>query len=291
MIFEADTTFGWVPFDVNFTASSGLQVDTWTWDFGDGDSSYVQSPVHSYEEPGLYTVKAEISAGGKMRSRVKTNYIKALADSLIGTTAEGNRSATVKMPVYAHNNVPVTTIKIPVQYSGDLDVTLDSFSTVGCRTDYFEEKTYLHFDPTGKKKTIKLVSSYSGSSPDLPAGAGIVANLYFTISASAGYGDTTSIDIDGYSGFDPEFAGQYANYKPRVTGGVLFFCAPRGDLDDIPGVSVSDLTFLVDYLFFDGVSPSLPGAADVNCSGGINVSDLAYLVKYLFESGPEPCGC
>jgi C1A family cysteine protease len=64
VVFEADTTFGWVPFDVSFTATSGFEVDTWTWDFGDGDSAFVQSPVHTYENAGLFAVKVEINAGG-----------------------------------------------------------------------------------------------------------------------------------------------------------------------------------------------------------------------------------
>jgi len=46
--FEADTNFGWCPVDVNFTGTSKFVPDTWTWDFGDGDSSYVQSPLHAF---------------------------------------------------------------------------------------------------------------------------------------------------------------------------------------------------------------------------------------------------
>lgn len=31
-------------------------ADTWYWTFGDGDSSFVQNPIHIYQNPGVYTV-------------------------------------------------------------------------------------------------------------------------------------------------------------------------------------------------------------------------------------------
>jgi len=290
--FTADTTYGWVPFDVNFTATSGLDVDTWTWDFGDGDSAFVQSPVHTYETPGLHAVKVEINAGGDIRSRNKPNYIKALADSLIPTSGAGTRYTTVEVPVYAHNFVPIRTIKIPVEYSGDLDLTLDSFSTVGCRTEYFESQIYSHYNPAGKQKTIKLVSSTSGSSPDLPAGQGEVVKLYFSISSSGVYGDSTFIELDGYGNYLPEFSGFFATYQPVAMACTLSVCIAHGDIDGAPGINIADITYLVDYLF-NGGSPPLPvlEVGDVNCDDDINIVDLTYLVEYLFSDGSPPCSC
>lgn len=288
--FTADTTFGWVPFDVSFAATSGLQVDTWTWDFGDGDSAFIQSPVHTYESPGLYTVKVEVDAGGDIRSRQKPNFVKALADSLVPASVAGTRYSTVEVPVRGHNFVPLRIIKVPVEYSGVVDVTLDSFSTVGCRTEYFESQTYLHYNPAAKQKTIKLISSLSGTSPDLPAGDGDVLKLYFKIPTSAQYGDSMSIELDGYGSYYPEFNGLFAAYQPVATACTLSVSFARGDIDGIPGISVSDLTYLVDYLF-NGGPPPLPvlKAGDVDCEDDINVADLTYLVSYMFKSGPPPC--
>jgi gliding motility-associated-like protein len=36
------------------------QVDQWDWDFGDGDSSDLEDPVHEYEGPGSYTVSLAV---------------------------------------------------------------------------------------------------------------------------------------------------------------------------------------------------------------------------------------
>ncbi len=64
-----------------------------------------------------------------------------------------------------------------------------------------------------------------------------------------------------------------------------------GDVDgDGFGPDVTDLVYLVDYMFRDGPVPPLMDAADVNCSGGIpDIADLVYLVNYMFRQGPPPC--
>ncbi len=51
---------------------------------------------------------------------------------------------------------------------------------------------------------------------------------------------------------------------------------------------VSDLTYLVDYLFKGGPPPPAMGAANVDGINGVNIADLTYLVNYLFRGGPDP---
>jgi hypothetical protein len=55
-------------------------------------------------------------------------------------------------------------------------------------------------------------------------------------------------------------------------------------------VDVSDLSYLVDFLFRGGPAP-VPYVlnGDLDCSMDVNVSDLAYLINYLFRGGPDPC--
>jgi aminopeptidase N len=65
-----------------------------------------------------------------------------------------------------------------------------------------------------------------------------------------------------------------------------------GDMTLDGVVDLSDLTFLIDYLFNDGPAPLSKATADVNASCAIDVSDLSYLVDFLFSSGPAPeMGC
>lgn len=63
-----------------------------------------------------------------------------------------------------------------------------------------------------------------------------------------------------------------------------------GDIDGSgEGPDISDLIYLVDYMFNGGPLPPVMEEADVDGSGGdIDIADLVYLVDYMFNSGPEP---
>ena len=77
-------------------------------------------------------------------------------------------------------------------------------------------------------------------------------------------------------------------------------CYVRGNVDGRGGpdgtMNVSDLTYLIDYLFREGPPPANMEEADINRSGSsgdpeVNVSDVTYLVDYLFRGGPGPLPC
>ncbi len=56
--FKADTTFGCAPFTVSFTDQSTPDslISSWDWKFGDGDSSSMANPTHTYGKAGDYDV-------------------------------------------------------------------------------------------------------------------------------------------------------------------------------------------------------------------------------------------
>ena len=68
-------------------------------------------------------------------------------------------------------------------------------------------------------------------------------------------------------------------------------CVLRGDADHSGAINVSDLTYMVAYLFQGGPPPICFPEGDVDGSGAINVSDLTFLVAYLFQGGPPPGPC
>ncbi|MCB9352753.1 MAG: PKD domain-containing protein, partial [Lewinellaceae bacterium] len=65
------TAAGCAPFQVNFadasTAEAGIQ--SWAWDFGDGDSSTDPNPTHLYEQAGTFTASLTISDGYQTDSK------------------------------------------------------------------------------------------------------------------------------------------------------------------------------------------------------------------------------
>jgi hypothetical protein len=63
----------------------------------------------------------------------------------------------------------------------------------------------------------------------------------------------------------------------------------RGDANDDEEVTVSDVVYLINYLFKSGTAPFPLCVGDVNCDGEVNVTDVVYLINYLFKNGPAPC--
>jgi hypothetical protein len=61
-----------------------------------------------------------------------------------------------------------------------------------------------------------------------------------------------------------------------------------GDINASGQRDISDLTFLVSYMFDGGLPPDPSWAGDVDGSGGTDISDVTYYVDYLFNSGPDP---
>ncbi|MDW5552317.1 PKD domain-containing protein, partial [Methanosarcina sp.] len=59
--FSASTLSGTAPLNVSFTDSSQGSPTSWNWDFGDGNISTEQSPVHTYSGAGEYTVTLTVS--------------------------------------------------------------------------------------------------------------------------------------------------------------------------------------------------------------------------------------
>jgi hypothetical protein len=59
-------------------------------------------------------------------------------------------------------------------------------------------------------------------------------------------------------------------------------------------VDISDLIYLVDFLFNDGPRPACTLEADIDGSGDknpITVADYEYLRRFMFDDGPPPCDC
>ncbi|AKB32998.1 cell surface protein [Methanosarcina siciliae HI350] len=59
--FTASPTSGDAPLTVNFTDESTGSPTSWSWDFGDGDTSTEQSPSHTYSKAGNYTVNLTVA--------------------------------------------------------------------------------------------------------------------------------------------------------------------------------------------------------------------------------------
>jgi len=58
-----------------FTDESTNSPEEWQWDFGDGNTSFLQNPTHQYSENGIYSVSLTVSNQNGENSIQKENYI------------------------------------------------------------------------------------------------------------------------------------------------------------------------------------------------------------------------
>ncbi len=75
--FTSDNTVGTVPFTVQFTDTSAntSYMLNYYWDFGDGNTSYLENPSYTYYSVGSYTVKHSVATSMQKGWSNQTNYI------------------------------------------------------------------------------------------------------------------------------------------------------------------------------------------------------------------------
>ena len=97
--FGADTTSGTAPLAVQFADSSTGDIDAWHWDFGDGDTSVVQHPAHTYDTTGTFTVSMTVTGPGGSDTEEKTDYITVLPSAPVAAFGADTTSGTAPLAV------------------------------------------------------------------------------------------------------------------------------------------------------------------------------------------------
>lgn len=86
--FSGEPTAGVAPLTVQFTNESTGDSDSWSWDFGDDDTSDEQNPSHTYTASGIYTVSLTISRLGRTDTETKEDYITVYEGVVADFSAE-----------------------------------------------------------------------------------------------------------------------------------------------------------------------------------------------------------
>jgi hypothetical protein len=215
------------------------------------------------------------------------------ADTMALSNVVGEPGDAVKVDVNVRNFLPLKEITVPFTWAGSANLTLDSFSTAGLRTSYFEQQSLQGYQPVQKKATIYLNCSSSGAQPYLAVGTGSVVSLWFSIPPSAP--STTNpikvLDTANYY-YHPTFMCVVAEYQPTVRSGsvqVKRNCCigpTVGNVDMSADnlVTMGDLTVLIDHLFISLAALTCPvaGNVDLSVDGLVTMSDLTVLIDNLF---------
>jgi len=73
--FAASLTSGCDYLTIQFEDLSNNNPNSWYWEFGDGQTSTEQNPVHTYYEPGTYTVSLTVSNIFGSNTHIENNFI------------------------------------------------------------------------------------------------------------------------------------------------------------------------------------------------------------------------
>ena len=126
---------------------------------------------------------------------------------------------------------------------------------------------------------------YSTSGSFVPDSTDLISNLsssnYVFTSGSLPLYQTYFWKVKAY---DTHNGGKWSDQTRRFQVGL------RGDANCDRAVSISDIIYLINYLYKGGHLPLPLQAGDVNCSSKVDVSDVIYLVNYQLKGGPPPCG-
>jgi hypothetical protein len=75
-------------------------------------------------------------------------------------------------------------------------------------------------------------------------------------------------------------------YWQSFESGPAYVC---GDADGNDVVNVSDIVWMINFVFGTGDPPDPLAAGDVDCNGSVNVSDIVCLINFVFGTGKNPC--
>ncbi len=287
----ASNTFGPAPLAVQFTDVS-VGAYEWSWDFGDGESSEDQNPLHIYDVPGLYDVAVAVTTPERIYDRTLGDLVSAYSDSLIMLDADFD-FGSARVDVYARNFLPLSELVIPFTWDGPMDIHYDSFSVAGLRTEDFEFANLVSIVPSWNSATLRLAA---GSQAALEPGEGPIASLYFTDEGGVPEG-SNPVGFTTYASYTPVLVCPAGMYPPYTVDGeiTLDCCNGRvGDANSQGGdePTIGDVSILIDMLFISFQELDCWAEADVNQTGGtspdrsdITIGDISYLIDYLFISG------
>lgn len=282
---------------VDFTDVSPNSPSAWSWTFGDGNVSSIQSPSHTYNNIGAYDVTLEVTEPRGVGYEQAKRLVVIHADSVGGDSAGGLQQDGVTIPVYLNNTFQVKSIIFPFSYpplaSGEL--IYDSFSTAGLRTENWDIQQLIWFNPAGNEMVLEMRSdNVIGHSRYLQPDTGAFVNLHFSFEPGTLPGIALPISTGTIVGESLVLETTHGNITPTFTNLEAFMsgcCATAGDANNSGSVNISDVTFLIARIFAGGPAPICNDQADANGSDAVNISDVTFLIARIFAGGPAPvCG-
>jgi hypothetical protein len=139
-------------------------------------------------------------------------------------------------------------------------------------------------DPYGPPLEFVAIGTSGIVNPD----SGLFCRMFFNVTGPG----TMAIDTmtDPETGYNFEMVNPQGPVSVEWDGPYTFDVqvTKRGDANWDGSLTVSDIVYLISYLFKGGPPPFVLKAGDINFDGQTTVTDVIYLLNYLFKGGPPP---
>ncbi|WP_094226822.1 S-layer protein domain-containing protein [Methanolobus psychrotolerans] len=151
--FSGTPVSGTFPLTVNFTDVS-TDATTWSWDFGDGNTSAIQSPVYTYVSAGTYDVSLIATNANGTDTETKSGYITVIAPASL-------------LPVAAFSGTPVSgTNPLTVNFTdASTDATAWSWDFGDGNTSAIQSPSHTYVS-TGTYDVSLVATNANGTDPE-----------------------------------------------------------------------------------------------------------------------------
>ncbi len=166
---------------------SDLQITSWAWDFGDGQTSSTQSPVHTYAKGGQYTVSLKVTTVNGQTSTASTTVTPpgnlSLTATLQTDVVQVGSTGTIDVTVKNIDKDPVSGISVSAP-AGPSDASF-SVDAGACITNCV--------DPLpANASSVYALTVHGLAANDPTAADAVTINAAGTIDSVAVNGTTTS---------------------------------------------------------------------------------------------------
>ncbi len=154
VVFTSDVNSGAAPLKVNFTDQSRGIIDSWAWDFGDGQTDSQQHPSHTYNNAGVFGVSLTVTGSGGSTTETKSGFI---------TVTEQTVKPVARFTADKIAGVAPFTVNFIDQSTGSIDTWSWNFGDGGISSIRNPSNTY---DKVGLYTVSLTVSGSDGSSTE-----------------------------------------------------------------------------------------------------------------------------
>ena len=283
---------GGLIWDVSVINGPWLQVDKTSGDYPD---SVTVSVVDSTLPAGAYTALLKFRDPEAQNSPMYVNVSLMVEASVDVGDCVAKPGGSFSVPVNLYAPQPVYGFTVPLVY--------ETTQPDKIRLDSVVIGPTINGEVTFPNDTTVIVRRDKQEPPLPDSSYTEVANFYFSVDPAATEEiiiiDTTAVTYED-SVFSLTFDYNLkAPSSPAFDWGQITIgshcCVIRGDIDGSAETTldISDLVYLVDYMFRSGPEPACLMEANVDASPQetIDIGDLVYLIDYMMTSGPPPVAC